>query len=105
MSSYPEPNGFLINSFIGARSYHPCISRALDIAAHNVIHRKAGSIFYVTGSPVLLEAINGAKAQKNCLILTHETTWDRLFKICGGSYNGGGMHWSQRQEHEPAYRP
>ncbi|MDD2878313.1 MAG: capsular polysaccharide synthesis protein [Acidiphilium sp.] len=48
-----EPNGFLINSFIGARPYHPCISHALDEALHNVFGRKQGSIFYVAGGPVL----------------------------------------------------
>ncbi|MCF3946300.1 hypothetical protein AiwAL_07320 [Acidiphilium sp. AL] len=99
-----EPNGFLINSFIGARPYHPCISAALDGAVRNVRRRMAGSIFYVTGSPVLMEAIGAVPDRGKYRMLDHQSVWDHLFEIRGGSYNEGGLHWSQRQERESAFR-
>ncbi len=33
----------------------------------------------------------------------HQEVWGGLFSIRGGSYNDGGMHWSERQEVEPAF--
>lgn len=99
----PEPNGFLINSFIGARPYHPCISTALNAAVRNVRSRMTGSIFYVTGAPVLMAAIATSPNQDGYRMLDHEEAWGRLFEIRGGSYNDNGMHWSLRQEQESAY--
>ncbi|WP_288005977.1 glycosyltransferase family 32 protein [Acidiphilium sp.] len=98
----PQPNGFLSNSFLGARPGHPKISQALDIALRNVRQRMTGSIFYVTGAPVLIEAIRNLPHQ-TYRMLDHHLAWNELFSISGGSYNDNGQHWSQRQDQEPAF--
>ncbi len=53
----PYPNGFLINSFIGSTPYQPVVTAALNKVVDNVRRRMSGSIFYVTGAPVLMAAI------------------------------------------------
>jgi len=100
----PEPNGFLINGFIGAAPAHPCIRAALRSVAENVARRMSGSIFYVTGSTNLLKAVQAASDRGAFRMLGHRETWGRLFELRGGSYNAGGMHWSERQERESPYR-
>lgn len=99
----PDPNGFLINSFIGSCQNHPCITTALDCAIKNVNRRMPGSIFYVAGSTVLLDVINTTSNRGKLRMLDHRTAWQELLEIRGGSYNSSGMHWSERQEHEPVY--
>ncbi len=98
-----NPNGFLSNSFIGAKACHPAISRALDLAVRNVRSRMPGSIFYVTGSPVLIEATRDVADLGKYEMLRHEDAWGKLFTIRGGSYNASGMHWSEREKVEPSY--
>lgn len=98
-----NPSGFLSNSFIGAKQCHAAIGRALNLAVQNVRRRMPGSIFYVAGSPVLIEATRHASDLGKYRMLGHQEVWGGLFSIRGGSYNDGGMHWSERQEVEPAF--
>jgi hypothetical protein len=98
----PEPNGFLINSFIGARPHQPCITEALATALRNIDCRMSGSIFYVAGS-TLLQTATASMNPVRLKLLPHTQTWGHLFEIRGGSYNANGLHWSQRQERESPY--
>ncbi len=79
------------------------IGRALNLAVQNVRRRMTGSIFYVAGSPVLIEATRHASDLGKYRMRGHQEVWGGLFSIRGGSYNDGGMHWSERQEVEPAF--
>ena len=93
----PDPTGTLCNSFIAARPNHPTIAVALAMVTCNVLRRSKDNIYAVTGAPNLMNAID----QTVGLLGRHRTLgyreiWGNWFKLCGGSYNQGDMHWSTR---------
>ncbi len=94
-ASLPEPNGFLINSFLAAPGGSPFFARCIDIATHNVVNRIAGSIFKNVGSGVLMQVIDETSCPVH--VMPHTQTWGILFDVGGAPYNHGGLHWSQRE--------
>jgi mannosyltransferase OCH1-like enzyme len=99
----PIPNGRLSNSFIGARPNNPVIGQALISSVNNVNRRMGGSIYHVTGATNLEVALQSQSDQDNHFMIPHQTAWDYLFSIRGGSYNGKNMHWSIREQQESPY--
>lgn len=99
----PDPNGFLLNSFLGAEPAHPVIADALNRVVRNVRERQQGSIFYITGSTNLKDALAAHPGEVGSHMLPHQTTWNVLFDVGGASYNENGMHWSVRETREPLY--
>jgi mannosyltransferase OCH1-like enzyme len=103
----PEPNGFLVNSFIGSDRQTPFLNRVLERITTNVEQRMKGSIFDITGSPSLF--IIKAEMEKcgeplgNYTVLSHRQAWNECFTMGGASYNNNRMHWSLRELHEPIY--
>ncbi len=104
----PVPNGFLINSFIGAKPNSEYIGRVLDRVLCNVEARQKSSIFDITG-PINFGAIRAqmtaaARSLGYFKMLKHEETWEILFSVAGAPYNDDGMHWSVRGATESVYR-
>jgi mannosyltransferase OCH1-like enzyme len=99
----PSPDGRLSSSFIGAVPGNLVIAKALASAVRNVNHRMRGSIYHVTGATNLEAALLNTKNPGKYLMLSHQTAWDYLFTIRGGSYNGENMHWSLREQRESPY--
>ncbi len=100
---FPDPTDFLINSLIGCRPGSATIQRAMEIATQNVLEKKPGNVFHLTGPTVLQaafhESIFQGKANENEIkLLRFRETWDRLFSIGSSSYNDGARHWTARQE-------
>jgi mannosyltransferase OCH1-like enzyme len=99
----PIPNGRLSNSFIGARPNNPIIGKALTSSVNNVNHRMGGSIYHITGATSLEIALQSESGHDNHFMIPHQTAWDYLFSIRGGSYNEKNMHWSIREQRESPY--
>ena len=106
-SHRPQPNGLLINSFIGSDRNTEFIKRVLTRVLANVEERVTGSVFHVTGPTNLvnvkqeMEEVPGALGTYT--VLGHTETWNKMFSVEDLSYNRNGMHWSVRQRHEPIY--
>jgi hypothetical protein len=62
----------------------------------NVLRRMEGSIFYVAGGPVLIEAFQCHRGSPGHELIEHQNAWGHLFEINGGAYDGNGMHRSLR---------
>jgi mannosyltransferase OCH1-like enzyme len=99
----PDPTGHLSNSFIGASPNNIIISRTLEQVARNVNNRMKDSVYHITGATNLMNSVKSSDNSKSHFIFSHQATWDYLFTIRGGSYNGVGMHWSQREKKESPY--
>lgn len=100
----PNPNGILVNGFIGAAPDNHVISKALHMAAENVNRRMPGSIYHVTGATNLMNALQDTPDRGTYFCLRHQTAWGYLFTIRGGSYNKKNMHWSLREKYENPYQ-
>ena len=102
-----QPNGLLINSFIGSDRNTEFIERVLQKVLLNVEKRVIGAIFDITGPTNLLvikeEMAEILGALGKYTLLSHTETWDKMFSLENVSYNHKGMHWSVRQRHEPIY--
>lgn len=93
----PDPTGTLCNSFMAARPNHPTIALALAMVTCNVLRRSEDNIYAVTGAPNLMMALNQTVSLLgNYRALGHKEIWGSCFKLHGGSYNDGDMHWSTR---------
>jgi len=99
----PIPNGRLSNSFIGARPSNRVIGKALISSVDNVNRRMGGSIYHITGATNLEIALQSESGEDDHFMIPHQTAWDYLFSIQGGSYNGKNMHWSIREQQESPY--
>jgi len=99
----PIPNGRLSNSFIGASPGNSILAKALKSTVQNVGQRMKESIYHVTGATNLEVALRSELDLENYFMIPHLTAWDYLFSINAGSYNGGDMHWSIREQNESPY--
>jgi hypothetical protein len=106
-SNRPEPNGLLINGFIGSDRQTQFIDRVLKRVLLNVEQRVQTSIFDVTGATNLLkvkeEMANLPGGIGSHTVLPHTETWGKLLSLGSAPYNHQGMHWSERELHEPIY--
>lgn len=100
----PDPSGHISNSFIGAAPGNPVIAKALKTAVENVNNRMPSSVYHVTGATNLMNAIKEIPEQGAYFLLPHQTAWNYLFTIHGGSYNRADMHWSLREQRECPYK-
>jgi hypothetical protein len=73
----------------------------------NVEQRVQTSIFNVTGATNLLkvkeEMANLPGGIGSHTVLPHTETWGKLLSLGSAPYNHHGMHWSERELHEPIY--
>jgi len=103
----PEPNGFLINSFIGSDRHTQFMDRVLKRVLSNLERRVQASTFDVTGPRNLLkvkeEMANLPGGIGSYTVLPHTETWGKLFSLQAAPYNDNGMHWSVRELREPIY--
>jgi mannosyltransferase OCH1-like enzyme len=103
----PEPNGFLVNSFIGSDRQTSFLNHVLERVTTNVEKRMKASIFDVTGSPSLFvirtEMEKNGEPIGNYTVLSHRQAWNEFFTMGPASYNNNRMHWSSRELHEPIY--
>jgi hypothetical protein len=103
----PEPNGFLINSFIGSDRHTQFMDRVLKRVLLNVEKRIQSSVFDVTGPMNLLkikeEMYQLPGAMGKYTVLAHDEAWGQLFSSRAAPYNDNGMHWSVRERCEPIY--
>jgi mannosyltransferase OCH1-like enzyme len=104
----PEPNGHLINGFIGAVPRSHILSDALDRAMVNMGARMAGSIFDITGPANLMRAreaflLSYPERAHEIHVIPHAEGWGKLWQMGSASYNDGDLHWSIREKSESPF--
>jgi hypothetical protein len=104
----PEPNGFLINGFIGAVPRSEIVSDALDRAMANIRKRKSGSIFDITGPANLMMAREAflqshPHRAREIHVIPHAEGWGKMWQLGSASYNDGDLHWSIREKSESPF--
>jgi len=93
--------GLPCSAFLGAVPGHPFFDTVISLALENVKQR-APHTFAVAG-PAALDLAVKKQLPSDLHMLPHTDTWEKLFKVGSGSYNNGGLHWSEREQKEPLY--
>ena len=103
----PDPNGFLVNGFIGSDRQTSFLDHVLERVTTNVEKRMKASMFDVTGAPSLFmtktEMEKNGEPIGNYTVLSHRQAWNEFFTMGPASYNYNRMHWSLRELREPIY--
>jgi hypothetical protein len=104
--------GLPCSAFLGAEPGHAFFDTALSLALASV-NERAPHTFGVAGPAALKQALTAhfpcdpnANQAPGFYMLPHTETWDKMFKVGSGSYNGDGnnLHWSQREQQETPYK-
>lgn len=100
--------GLLNNCFFACQPGSAFVAEVAKFAFSNVRERKHG-VWQVTGPKAYMEVTAKrfpdafSKPHPGLRLLRAGEFYEVLVGFGYGSYNSGGMHWSQRLQHEPVY--
>jgi len=104
MPSRPDPSRYLCTSFMGSPRESELMKDFLANVIENVINRRKGGIFNLTGAGALMNFIEKKGLLDNDYLILHwHYFWDLCLKRTPGKYNATRGHWSVRQKNEALF--